>query len=223
MQLDLRLQLRNGFYFAAGFASVVLVIVILWIGADNVFKWLPLILFGNAQFSSFYFMAALVLLERDEGTVYAQAVSPMTVYDYLWSKSITLSILVTLENVLLVLVADGSVSALLIVTLMLLAMCYCLLGLICVLPFQSINTFLLPSMLVTAVATLPVFHYLGIWGSVAYYLHPLSAHLYALDIALNAHTTKSVFYVLPAMLLALGVCYVGAVKAYDKFIFEAAG
>ena len=83
--LDFRLQFRNGFYYAAAFVTVV-AIVILRQFPNLDFKWLlPALLLNNLLIGTFYFFGALVLLEKKEGTLEAQIVTPIRSWEYLLS------------------------------------------------------------------------------------------------------------------------------------------
>ncbi len=62
---------------------------------------------GNILITSFYFIAGLVLLERDEGTLTAQAVTPLRPWEYLFSKGISLFVLVFVENLIIVVLYAG--------------------------------------------------------------------------------------------------------------------
>jgi hypothetical protein len=95
----------------------------------------------------FYFLAALVLLERDEGSLQARRVTPLRQHEYLGSKLMTLTALALAENLIIVVLFHGTgfrwllMSGAIVVASALLA----LLGVIAVARHDSINTFLMPS------------------------------------------------------------------------------
>ena len=66
---------------------------------------MPAILAVNLQITTFFFMAGLMLLERDEGTLTALAVSPLTPGAYLATRTVTLTALAAVETIMLVLIA----------------------------------------------------------------------------------------------------------------------
>jgi fluoroquinolone transport system permease protein len=70
--------------------------------------WVPAILVVNLQITTFFFMAALMLLERDEGTLIAIAVSPFSPGDYLATRTITLTALGAMETAAVVWIAFGT-------------------------------------------------------------------------------------------------------------------
>jgi fluoroquinolone transport system permease protein len=61
----------------------------------------------NLQITTFFFVAGLLLLERDEGTLTALAVSPMSPALYLAVWTATLTILAAAETIAIVWLAFG--------------------------------------------------------------------------------------------------------------------
>ena len=70
--------------------------------------WWPPVILENLVVNSFYFMAGLVLLEKREGTLEAQIVTPLKTGEYLLSKAISLGLLSVLESFLIILVISGT-------------------------------------------------------------------------------------------------------------------
>ncbi|MBR9990063.1 MAG: ABC transporter permease, partial [Gemmatimonadetes bacterium] len=66
---DVRLQLRNGFYYATAFMLLVWALILAWLPAADLRWILPPLVLGNLVINTFYFLAALVLLEHDEGSL----------------------------------------------------------------------------------------------------------------------------------------------------------
>lgn len=88
---DVRLQLRNGFYAAAAFVAVCLVLLLGPLSADTVALLLPPLVLLNLQVNTFYFIGGLVLLERAEGSLEALTVTPLRPWEYLSAKVATLA------------------------------------------------------------------------------------------------------------------------------------
>ena len=175
MATDLKLQLRNGFYLAIGFLVVMYVVVINLLPGFSWQPWLAPLLLTNLLVATYFFMAGQVLLEKTEGTLEAQIVTPLGVREYLGSKIVTLTALSLVENVAIAVLALGwDIAALpLIAGLVLAAAIYCLGGFIAVARFDSINEFIFPSVPWVAASSLPVLHYLDVWTPLLMYLHPL--------------------------------------------------
>ena len=79
LRWDVVLQARNGFYWASAFVVLVIGGLLLAVPdtvRSNEATLVPAILAINLQITTFFFVAGLMLLERDEGTLTALAVSP---------------------------------------------------------------------------------------------------------------------------------------------------
>ena len=86
LRCDVRLQLRNGFYWAVAFLLTTLLVVISQLPPLDWVPVLPPLVLGNLVTATFFFMAGLVLLEKGEGTLEAQIVTPLSSDEYLLSK-----------------------------------------------------------------------------------------------------------------------------------------
>ncbi len=146
----------------------------------DVLGWiLPVIVLSNVQINAFYFLAGLVLLEKAEGTLQAQVVTPLEPAEYLGSKVATLTVLSVVENVALVLATVGppAVDPALVAGIVLASVLFCFAGFLAVARYDSINEFLMPSFVYTVVLTLPLLPYFGLLESRLFDLHPLQAPL----------------------------------------------
>jgi hypothetical protein len=84
LRWDVVLQARNGFYWASAFLVAMIGALLLNLpeaARANSALWVPAILAINLQITTFFFVAGLMLLERDEGTLAALAVSPLSPQD----------------------------------------------------------------------------------------------------------------------------------------------
>jgi fluoroquinolone transport system permease protein len=225
MRCDVRLQLRNGFYLAVGFLLAILAAVISQLPD---FAWEPIVaplILGNLSLATFMFMAGLVLLEKDEGTLEAQVVTPLRSGEYLVSKTATLTGLSVAENVVVAILVCGLGLRLgpLVVGIVLAAALYCLAGFIAVARYDSINEFLFPSMLYIAAFSLPILHYAGLWETPLMYLHPLQAPLVVLGGAVVPLTAWQWLYGVGYSALWIGLGFAWSRRAFLKFVVARAG
>ncbi len=183
---DMRLQHRNGFYYAVAFVLSMCAILVSQLPDIDWNPWLPPLVLGNMVMVSFYFIGGLVLLEKGEGTLEAQVVTPLRVGEYLSAKVITLTALSLIENLAVVMIFNGwSYSPLPLLTgIVAAAVVYALLGFVAVARFDSINEYLIPSVLYVLLLSLPYLDYFGIWSSWIMWLHPLQGPLLAMRAAL---------------------------------------
>lgn len=107
---DVRLQARYGIY--AAYAFVVLVYVIILISAGPYLPdWLAgVIIFSDPAAIGFYFLGALMMLERGEGVRAALAVTPVTAGAYFFGKAFTLTVVAMAAVVVISIAGQRSVD-----------------------------------------------------------------------------------------------------------------
>jgi len=225
IRCDVTLQLRHGFYYATAFVLIFCVVVVSRIPSVDLSWLLPALLLGNLLLNTFYFIGGLILLEKGEGTLEAQVVTPLRTWEYLASKVGTLALLGLVENIVIVtlLVGLGFNLLPLAASLVLTAALYCLAGVIVVVRYHSINEYLMPSVLYTSILLAPLLSYLPQWDTWLLYLHPLKATLLL---------AQAAFQPAPRWQAVYGVLYSGfwivflahfSRRAFRRFIIAGAG
>ena len=229
LRCDVRLQFRNGFYLAVTFVVVFMAValrqLIRWLPEVDLGWWLPGLVLSNMLINTFYFIGGLVLLEKGEGTLEAQVVTPLRSWEYLASKVITLAGLALVENLLIVSAGYGLRFALgpLALGVALITALFGLYGFLVVARYDSINEYLFPSFWYTPVLLLPLLDYFGIWKSWLFYFHPVQAPLLILQAAFQPIETWQWVYSLLYGGLWLGVMVVLSERAFQQFVIAKAG
>jgi fluoroquinolone transport system permease protein len=229
IRTDLRLQLRNGFYIAAAFVVVVLVILMRQLPEASRSLGLPMLIYGNLLINGFFFMAGLVLLEKGEGTLEAQVVTPLRTGEYLASKVITLTALSLLESVLIVLLAVGlDINWLaLLAGVMLMTPLLALAGFLLVSRYDTLNEFMFPAVGAVAVLSLPLLPALGLFGDVLdsawVYVMPVEPSWLFLQAAVAPVETWQVIYALLAGVLWAAIAFMLAQRAFYRFVIMKQG
>lgn len=176
---DVRVQFRNGFYAATAVVVVSSIALLRWLPEEAAMVLLPVVIVSNVLMNTFYFVSGMQLLERVEGTFIAQAVTPLRTGEYLASKVGTLTVLSLAESLLVAAAVVGSDTRLIAIAagIALSAALFCLAGVALAVRYESINEFLMPSVLYSGLLTLPVLGILGL-GPAAWYLpHPIQGPL----------------------------------------------
>ena len=225
VRLDLRLQLRNGFYYVVAFVLACWFVLLTRLPAIDWGYVLPAVVFGNLVMVNFYFIAGLVLLEKGEGTLEAQVVTPLADWQYLGSKTATLTALSLVEQVVIVWSAHGGgfAGGRLAAGIVLAAILYTLTGFVLVARYRSINEFMFPSVLFTAILSLPMLHYFGLWDSWLLYLHPFTAPLVLLAGAFRPMPAWQLVYGVLYGALWAGLLLLAARRAFDRYIVAREG
>ena len=175
----MRVQLRNGLYLATAFVVVCSILFLRWLPDPVAEFLLPVVLLENVLINTFYFVSALLLLERLEGTFTAQSVTPLRTEEYLTSKVLTLTALSIVESLLIATAVAGFEIRVVWMTLgvVLAASLFCLSGVALIARYDSINEFIFPSVLYTALLSLPILGYLGVGARGWYLPHPMQGPL----------------------------------------------
>jgi hypothetical protein len=226
MACDVRLQFRNGFYYATLAVTLFSVLIIRLLPARDLSWLLPAIIVNNVIVTGFYFLSGLVLLEKGEGSLEAQIVTPLRPREYLGSKVATLVVLSLCESMPLALAMTDAhfQPGLMMAGIALGTTLFALTGFVAVTRYDSINAFLLPSALVVALLALPLLHYFGVGDGplvdALMWLHPLQPTLLLLVAALSPTPAPAV-----AAALALGLAWIAfcawlATRAFHQFVVE---
>jgi fluoroquinolone transport system permease protein len=222
---DVTLQLRQGFYYASAFVLVVCVAVVSRIPTLNLSWLLPAIIVGNLMMNTFYFIGGLVLLEKGEGTLEAQVVTPLRTWEYLASKISTLTLLALVENIVIVILLAGVGFEVLpmATSIVLTSIIYCLAGVVAVVRYDSINEYLMPSVLYSSLLLAPLLPYMIQWDGWLLYLHPLHATLLLAQAAFQPMAYWQMIYGVFYSMLWVGLMVYFGQYAFRRFIIGGAG
>lgn len=225
VRCDVTLQLRHGFYYATAFVLIVCVALLSRIPTLDLNWLLPTLVLGNLLLNTFYFISGLILLEKGEGTLEAQVVTPLRTWEYLASKISTLTLLSLVENLVIVMLLAGlGFNPLpLAMSIVLTAALYCLAGIVAVVRYASINEYLMPSVLYTSLLSAPLLPYLVQWDSWLLYLHPLQATLLLAQGAFQPLARWQMVYGVLYSALWIGLLAYWARRAFQRFIITGAG
>jgi fluoroquinolone transport system permease protein len=176
LRLDVRLQARSRLYVIGIGLAVLLGLGGRALEGASAGRLLTAFYLLGLGSSTYVFSAALVLLERSQGTLAALRASPLTTPVYLGSKVLSLTLFAMLESVIVYAVGFADTPThlgVLAVGLASLGILYTLLGLGQVARHDSVTAFLMPgALLLGTVVQLPVMHLLGVEPALLWYLIP---------------------------------------------------
>jgi fluoroquinolone transport system permease protein len=208
LRSDFKLQQRYGFWYAGLFVTLVWTGIFALIPAEHVDLLVPFMLFVDLAGFGFFFIAGLVLFERDEGVLSALVASPLRSQEYLSGRLISLSALalaVSLATTLAVYAVSGAWASgglpnllALIAGTLLTSVLITLIGFIAVAPYENLSHFLLPASLMVSVLQLPLLGYFDFFPSRLWWLLPSQGALWFLESAVRP---------VPGIRLALGGLY----------------
>ena len=175
--LDAVVQARNHLY------TIGLAMAVVWglaarfaLNADALLPWVPPLLLMHIGSTTYFFVAALVIFERDQDTLAAQSVTPLRFGEYLASKLVTLAVFGALETVVLLGLAGALADVqwmALFGAITVLGLFYGVLAFIQALPSRSITEFLIPNAMIMGVLlVLPILPYFGVGAGPLWFLFP---------------------------------------------------
>lgn len=173
---DARQQYRYGIYAAYAFVVGFYVLVLI-LGRGVLPAWaVGLVIYTDPAAVGFFFLGALMMLEKSEGVRHALATSPATALQYLVGKAVTLGATALAASLVVMLVHQAVPNpVLLIATVALTSVTFLAVGVPIALRFRTVNGylvgssgFLTPLILPAGLALLdPMPVLLGLWPPVA--------------------------------------------------------
>ncbi len=172
MKMDVTLQLRTQLYSIGIGVGVLVAVALAWLARpEQLFFLIPTLMLLVVGGSTTLYVAAMILFEKEQGTLKATIVSPVRPGEYLWAKIVTLTALATLESVVMIggamLMMSFSDDLMLPNVLLLLlgivgiGIIYTLIGIVLIVRYDKITEFLMPLVAVAVILQLPFLYFLG--------------------------------------------------------------
>ncbi|MGH8875735.1 MAG: fluoroquinolone transporter permease [Stackebrandtia sp.] len=227
LKLDIRLQHKYGFVYAAIFSSLLWEVFVYLLPDDSHPMALPYLIFGDLAIIGFFIVAGAVFFERGERTLFALLVTPMRFGSYYAAKLVTLTALSLVMAAIIAVSGVGLgfnlfafVTGVVLCTLLFL-MC----SFISATPFTGITEWILPSTVVLAVLNIPLLSYSGLWDSYLPYVIPTQGAILLLGESFGrvAMEPWQWVYAVGYPLLWLGLLAVVSRKMFYKHIVASEG
>ncbi|MEL6177395.1 MAG: hypothetical protein AAFS10_00510 [Myxococcota bacterium] len=234
VQTDILLQHRNQLYPISIVVSAIAAGALAWLSPADFFgatAAMTLLLFAGG--STLLYVVAMILLEKDAGTLNAICVSPLRPWEYLLAKTLTLTGLATLEGSLIVggallfLSLNHTVTppniALLLPGMVALGSMHVLAGIVLVVRYQQITEALIPMGLLGACMQLPALYMIGALDQPSLLLIPTAAPTLLLRGAFIPLAPWEWLYAIVVTLLTLLILGLWAQRAFLHHIVQRAG
>ena len=229
IKTDVVVQVRNKLYAIGIGVGALLAVLLAWLaGADHLPGVVPATLLLFIGGSTTFYVAGMIVFERDEGTLHAVIVSPLRTSEYLWSKIITLTLLATLESVTIVggamlLLSWSEVVPwpnvpLLLTGIIAIGVIYTLMGIVLIVRYRKITDFLIPMAAIVGVLQLPFLHFLGLIEHPVFLIIPTSAPTMLMQGAFVPLAAWEWVYGIVYTAAMMGGFTVWAYRAFNKHI-----
>ena len=225
MRLDWRRQWRYGFFYAAGFMTLVWIAVLRSFHPGVLPAAVPFLVFVDLAVVGFYFMAGSLLLEKNEGTLTALLVSPLRFGEFLTARLATMTLLAVLISLAVALASIGPRFniALFSAGVVGSAVINLLVGIFAVAPYDSISRFMIPSQIYVVGLYLPLIPFFGWWRSPVFYLIPTHGSLLLLQGAFTSIHWWQIIYAVIYQLLWIYILTVLVRRRFDRHLAGRAG
>ncbi|MGW0520347.1 fluoroquinolone export ABC transporter permease subunit [Crossiella sp. NPDC003009] len=227
LRLDLRLQRRYGFLYAAVFAAVLWIVVLSLLPARLLGVALPYVLFGDLAIVGFFFIAAAVFFEKGERTLFALLSTPLRFREYLLAKLGTLTLLAVGVSLAVVITVRGLdfrpipfLAGVVLTSLLMI-----LLGFVTAAPYPSVSEWLMPALVPLLLVNVPLLNYAGVWPEPLLYLIPTQGSLLLLGAAFDQVelTWPQLAYALGYQALWIAALFLLSRKVFERFVITREG
>ena len=222
IRLDVRIQARSQLYTIGLGVGLVMALIFRYLVDPAVLRHvLPPALMFHLASTTCFFLAALVLFEKAQGTLVAQRVTPLRLGEYVASKLITLGAFAAIEGLVMVGVTQGLRFHLgwYLLAAFGLGALYTLLGLLLVAKHTSITEFLVPNGIVLGMLVpLPLLPYLGVWESPWWLFFPTQPQLILFTAAFEPVAPWRLVYAVLGSVLVLGLLWGWALRVFDRHL-----
>ena len=215
---DARLQVRYGFYAVYAVLTVVYIVGLQALGPSFRTDAAILLIVTDPTVLGFYFIAAVVLFEKEEGVLDALVTSPLGDRGYLASKVITLSVLAVLASILVAILGHGAEPrlAVLVAGVALSAALFVLVGFVAVARYDSVNKYFISAVGWGTVLFLPLFGYVGFVETPVFYLLPAQPVLLVVEGGFRPLAGWQLVYAFGYLLVGNVVAFVWARRAFRR-------
>ncbi len=230
LRTDVALQARNGLYAISVLFASIMAGALIWLSsAESLHRTVPMGILFVVGGSTLMYVVAMVLLERDDGTLEAVSVSPLRPREYLAAKVASLSGLAVFEGIILAAVAmawldrsslAGAAVPLVVAGLLGLGVLHTLVGIIIVVRYSRIMEALMPMGLVALLFQIPALYFIGALPSRLALAIPSAAPAMLVRAAFVPLEPWEWAYALLGTALSIGIAAVWAHRAFVHHIIR---
>jgi fluoroquinolone transport system permease protein len=225
LKYDVLSHFRNGIYYIYAIISVIYIIALRMIPPEMKDIAATIILFSDPSLLGFFFIGAIILLEKAHKTMENLFVTPLRIGEYIISKTIALSVVTVVFSFIIVLFSYQFKfnPFFLFCGVFLSSILFTLLGFIAAVKVKTLNGYLWIAPLYVVVAFLPIVEYLGFPPTLFYYLIPGKASLILIEAAFNKVGLGNLIYAFLTMAFLIILVYGWSRRVFHKNVIMRIG
>ncbi|MBT3228674.1 MAG: hypothetical protein HOD43_10435 [Candidatus Marinimicrobia bacterium] len=220
MVQDIRFQFRHGFYYAYAILTILYIIVLRLLPGTMVYPALTLILFTDICTLGFFFIGAIVLLERGQNLTESLFITPLRLHEYLLAKILSFLFLATLSALLIMLGASigGKDLMWFVFGAVFSALIYTLFGLIFAARARHVNDYFVKSLGAGLLISLPILAYVRLFDTPLFYLFPTRATLILLDVLGTDYALSEKLFSVASLLIWFLILGSWVYQRFNKYV-----
>ena len=206
---DLKLQIRNGILTVAIFIAVFYTAFFLLLGLRGKDDILIALIFSDPTFLGFIFTGVLILFEKSANTLQALVVTPVKIWQYLFSKAISLTLITSIICFAMVFASHGFRFNYFwfIIATFLSSVLFIFLGFIGVAKVKTFNQYIIVIPLFIAPLSLPYLYFFGVSKSWLFYILPTQGALILFRGAFEKIALGDAIYAVVYLILSIWIAY----------------
>ena len=221
LKQDIKYQFRNGFYYVYLFVSIIYIVILNKIPTDFQGIVIALVIFSDPAMLGFFFVGAIILLEKEENIFEALFITPLRVKGFIAARISSLTIISLLTAFLIAIVVRGFDFnyILLFISLTLTAIFFSLQGLTIAVLTKTVNEYLIYSIFYSIILVIPFLEFLNIYENIIFYIWPTRASLILIlgAFSKNIGLYESIFSIF-ILILWIFIAYKVAYKYFINYI-----
>lgn len=220
----MRFQFRHGFYYAYAVLAIMYILALRILPASFSYPALTFILFTDIVALGFFFVGAVVLLEKGQHITQSLFTTPLKLTEYILAKQLSFLILSVGSTLLIMLGAMlwGKNIQWFLPGVILSATVYTLFGLVVAARARHVNDYFVKALGVGILMSTPILGYLGLIDTPLFYLIPTRATLTLLDVLSQDIGLLEKGGSLLSLVIWSGIMGLWAWKRLDKHVRHAA-
>jgi fluoroquinolone transport system permease protein len=203
LKFDILFQFRHGFYYAYLFVTVIYVLALLNLPVDLRPIITQLLLFTDTTMLGFFFIGAIVLLEKSQNIHESLFVTPLRIIEYFISKLVSLTLISLLSSLVIVLAVHGRIPNFIIFSggIALTSCFFTLFGFVFATKARNVNDYFGKALGAGLFFSLPILDLLNVIHSPLFFVFPTQATILILKTPFTEIAPLNIAYALVWLLV----------------------